>query len=247
VETPLWREPLWAVPAGIDLRPGSLVFTSDGELVGLVIAFGGRPAIVPAATLLAQAERLLASPPSPAGSLGIAVQDLTPALAAATGATAGVVVTWVAVEGPAREHLRVGDVIEAVDGRVVNGRVAWDVVAARLTTGSTLALRVRRGGSVHDVAVTSAPAAAPPSSTALGMTLRALPRRGAEVVAVERGASGDRAGLASADVITLVGGVATPTPRQVIRAFGSLRPGERMLIGVTRGDTHFVTTLERAR
>ena len=52
MESPLWTEALWAVPEHSDLAPGSFVFTSDAELVGMVIAYGAERAIVPGATLL---------------------------------------------------------------------------------------------------------------------------------------------------------------------------------------------------
>ena len=66
-----------------------------------MIAHGGRLAIVPGATVLAEADRLVATPPGPTGTIGIEVQDLTPAVASVTGAAAGVVVTWVDAEAPA--------------------------------------------------------------------------------------------------------------------------------------------------
>jgi hypothetical protein len=50
-----------------------------------------------------------------------------------------------------------------------------------------------------------------------------------------------------ADVITLVDDIPAPTPGQVTRAFASLGDGERVILGVARGDTHFVTVLERSK
>jgi hypothetical protein len=243
IRTPLWTDPAWAVPVGSDLAAGSLVFTSDAEVVGLVIPSGGRLVIVPAATLLAQADRLLAAPASPPGRVGVEVQGLTPALAAVTGASSGVVVAWVDRAGAAQGKVDVGDVIEAVDGRALSGRAEWDALAARLTAGGTIALRVRRGGKVEEVALTAEAAAAP--SATLGLTLRSRAREGAEIVEVAAGSAGDRAGLAAADVITRIGEVRAPGPRQVTRAFAGLRPGGRVLVGVSRGAAHLVTTLER--
>jgi hypothetical protein len=45
--------------------------------------------------LLAAAERLLEAPPKASAELGIEVETLTPRLAAATAAQAGVIVAWV--------------------------------------------------------------------------------------------------------------------------------------------------------
>jgi hypothetical protein len=245
IESPLWSERLWAVSARTDLAPGSFVFTSSAELVGLVIAYGGRLAIVPGATVLAEADRLLATPPGPAGTVGIEVQDLTPPIAAVTGAGVGVVVTWVDADGAGREQVMVGDVIEAIDGLALSSRRQWDVRMARLSVGETLMLRLRRNGELGDVALVGRAPAARPESRSLGLTLRARTKIGAEVVRVERASAADRAGLAVGDVITLVATVQAPTPAQVVQSFGSVDQGQRLMVAVTRGDAHFVTTLER--
>ena len=244
IESPLSPEPLWAVPGRTDLAPGSFLFTSSGELAGLVIARGADLAIVPGRTVLAEADRLLAMPSGPAGTIGIEVQGLTPPIASASGAQDGVVVTWVDADGAARDHLMAGDVIEAVDGAALATRRQWDVRAARLSAGETLTLRVRRRGALRDVALAAVPEARP-ASRSLGLTLRGRTRIGAEVVGVERGSAADRAGLTAGDVITLVADVTAPTPTQVVRTFGSFGEGRRVMVAVTRGDAHFVTTLER--
>jgi hypothetical protein len=245
VDSPLWSEPVWAVPGRTDLAPGSFLFTSSAELAGLVTAHGGALAIVPGGTVLAEAERLLATPPGPAGAIGIEVQNLTPPVASVTGAPAGVVVTWVDADGAGREQLMTGDVIEAVDGRMLATRQHWDVRVARLSVGETLSLRVRRRGEIREVALVANAPAAQPASRSLGLTLRARPKIGAEVVRIERGSAADRAGLALGDVITLVVDVSAPTPAQVMRSYTSAAQGERVMVAVTRGDAHFVTTLER--
>jgi hypothetical protein len=245
VDSPLWSEPVWAVPGRTDLAPGSFLFTSSAELAGLVIAHGGGLAIVPGGTVLAEAERLLATPPGPAGAIGIEVQDLTPPVASVTGAPVGVVVTWVDADGAGREQLMAGDVIEAVDGRALATRQHWDVRVARLSVGETLSLRVRRRGEIHEVALVANAPAAQPASRSLGLTLRARTKIGAEVVRIERRSAADRAGLALGDVITLVADVSAPTPAQVMRSYTSIGQGERVIVAVTRGDAHFVTTLER--
>lgn len=245
IDSPLWPEPLWAVPGRADLVPGSFLFTSTAELAGLAIAHRGGLAIVPGGTVLAEAERLLAAPPGPAGAVGIEVQDLTPPLASVTGASAGVVVTWVDPAGAGRDQVRAGDVIEAADGRALATRQHWDVRVARLSVGETLGLRLRRRADIRDVALVATAPATPPTNRSLGLTLRARPKIGAEVVRVERGAAAHRSGLTPGDVITLIADVPAPTPAQVTRSFASAGAGQRVMVAVTRGDTHFVTTLER--
>jgi S1-C subfamily serine protease len=162
-----------------------------------------------------------------------------------TGATVGVVVAWLDANGVGAEHMMVGDVIEAVDGVALADRQHWDVRMARLSAGETLTMRVRRKRELSDVALVARAPAARPASRSLGLTLRERVKIGAEVVRVERASAADRAGLAVGDVITLIDNVQAPTPAQVVRSFGSIEQGQRLIVAVTRGDTHFVTTLER--
>jgi hypothetical protein len=245
VESPLWPDPLWVAPERTDLAAGSILFTSNAELAGLVIAYGRGLAIVPGGTVLAEAERLLAAPPGPPGAIGIEVQELTPPVASVTAASAGVVVAWVDQDGAGSGQVAVGDVIEAIDGRALATRQQWDVRVARLPVGETVGLRVRRGGDSRDVTLVAKAPPAPPAQQSLGLTLRARTKVGAEVVRVDRRSAADRAGLAAGDVITLVAGVSAPTPAQVVSAYNSMGQGGRVMVAVTRGDTHFVTTVDR--
>jgi S1-C subfamily serine protease len=162
-----------------------------------------------------------------------------------TGAPVGVVVTWLDANDVGAEHMMVGDVIEAVDGLALANRQHWDVRMARLSAGETLTIRVRRKRELSDVALVARAPAERPVSRSLGLTLRGRVKIGAEVVRVERASAADRAGLAVGDVITLIGNVQAPTPAQVVQSFGSIEQGQRVIVAVTRGDTHFVTTLER--
>jgi hypothetical protein len=245
IESPLWSDPLWLVPGRPDLVPGSFLFTSTAELAGLVIAYRGGLAIVPGGTVLSEAERLLAAPPGPAGVIGIEVQALTTPVASVTGASGGVVVTWVDPAGAGRQQLMAGDVIEAAGGGALATRHHWDVRVARLTVGETLNLRVRRRGNVRDVALVATAPVTRPANRSLGLTLRARPKIGAEVVRIEPGSAAHRAGLTLGDVITLIADVPAPTPAQVTRSFTSASPGQHVMVAVTRGEAHFVTTVER--
>lgn len=243
-ESPLWSESIWTVPEHSDLAPGSLLFAGNAELAGMVIAYDGERAIVPGATLFEEAERLLERPKAPGGTIGVEVQALTEPLASLTGAPVGVVVTWVERDGAAAGRIRVGDVIEAVDARAMATRQHWDVRAARLSGGETLTLRVRRDGDVQDVELVATSAAAP-AGRSLGLTLRGRAGIGTEVIRVDPASAAARAGLAVGDVITLVAAFTAPTPAQVRRSFASVPEGQRVMIAVTRGDEHHVTTLER--
>lgn len=245
IDTPLWAGQVWEAPAGTDLAPGAFLFSTDAELVGLVIAHGGDAVIVPSMTLLAEAERLLSLPPRSGGTLGIDVQALTPAIASITNAALGVVVIAVDAAGPGAGRVMVGDVIEAVDGRALATFDHWHVRMARLAPGDTLTLRVRHRGDLLNVTLAAAAPPSPPANPLLGLTLRARPKVGADVVRVDRASAADRAGLMAGDVITLIADVPAPSPAQVRRAFAATAEGQRVMIAITRGDAHFVTALER--
>jgi hypothetical protein len=244
--TALWAEEIWLLPPSSDLRPGAFLFTTgDTELVGMVIARRGERAIVPGATLLAEANRLRERPRRPAGTLGIDVQALTDPVASVTGAGVGVVVTFVRPDGPAAGRLMVGDVIEEVDGRSLGTREEWDVRMSRLSVDDALNVRVRRRGEVLGVALVAVSPPVPAATGSLGLTLRRRPGIGAEVIRVEPASSGNRAGLIVGDVITLIADIEAPTPVQVTRSFAALREGEQVMVAVTRGMAHSVTTLQR--
>jgi S1-C subfamily serine protease len=244
--TPLWSEEIWMLPPGSDLRPGAFLFTTgDTELVGMVIAHSGSGrAIVPGKTLLSEALRLRERPRRPGGTLGIDVQALTEPVAQVTGASGGVVVTFVRADGPAAGRLTIGDVIEEVDGHRLAAREEWDVRMSRLSVDDVVNLRVRRRGEVLDIAVVAARSPEPPVARSLGLTLRRRTGIGAEVISVEPGSAGSRAGLVAGDVVTLIDNIETPTPGQVMRSFAALREGQRVMVAITRGTDHIVVTLQ---
>jgi S1-C subfamily serine protease len=155
-----------------------------------------------------------------------------------------VVVAWIAPAGNAAE-LAVGDVIEAIDDRPVSSQRHWDVFVSRLTAGDTATLRVRRRGENRTVTVEASPVVPAAPEGVLGLALRVARGVGAEVIRVERGSAGDRSGLMSGDVITLIGETSAPTPRQVARSFAALEAGEGLIMAVTRRPSHLVLVLQR--
>jgi S1-C subfamily serine protease len=117
---------------------------------------------------------------------------------------------------------------------------------ARLTEGETVTLRARRQGEIREVWLVASALTSPPSSSlSLGLALRERAKIGAEVTRVDRASAGEKAGLAVGDVITLVADIAAPTSADIREAFALTAEGQRVMIAVTRGDTHFVTTLGR--
>ena len=241
--TALWSDPVWLLPSSAGLSAGTFVFTTDGLLAGLVIDLDGRRAMVPGRLLLEEADRL-AEPAAAPADTGISVQALTPAVARATGASSGVVVTWVDPRGPAAAVLSIGDVLEVVDGAPVTTPLDWQARARRATAGRPLSIDLRRNGEIQQVALV--PAQREPADVqTLGLTLRNVPGTGSLVAEVQPGSAADRAGLRAGDVIPLAGNVRTPTPAAVRRVFDGSAADEPMLVAYTRGDTHGVTALEK--
>jgi len=247
VQIPQWTDDVWALPADAALTTGTVLFTEQDELVGIVAAYEGGRAVVPSRALLAAAERLLEAPQKMPADAGIDVDTLTPRLAKATGADSGVVVTWVNPDGGAAALLRAGDVITSVDGAAIATPEQWRVRAARASGGDTLALVVTRAGAQQTVQLAVPPAAPPPETSAsrLGLTLRTDARVGAEVTRVERGSAGDAAGIAAGDLVTAIGSIDAPTPAQVRSAFASLAPGDSVIVAVRRGGAHRVMAIQR--
>lgn len=240
----MWSDSIWAAPAHTDLATGALVFSTEGRLAGLAIEHAGRPAILPAEALIRAADRLLREGSRNGGWLGVEVQELTPAVALAAGASGGVMVTWVDPRGAAAEKLAVTDVIETIGDEVVAGLEHWEARLARLAAGDSLVLRVRRRGEVREIQLTAG--GAPPTLSEahlLGLTMRAVPRIGVEVVRVDPGSAAARAGIEAGDVMTLIGEIERPTPAQVTRAFQATPEDRPLLVGVTRGDRRRVLAL----
>ena len=240
----MWSEPIWAAPAQTDLATGAFLFTNDGTLAGLAIEHDGRPAILPAEAVIRLAERLVREGTRAGGWFGVEVQELTAPIASVAGAGAGVVVTWVDPRGAAAETLAVTDVIEAIGPEVVASVEHWEARLARLGTGDSVVLRIRRRGEALEIELTAADAPpAPIESDPLGLTMRTVPLVGVEIVRVDPASAAARAGIAAGDVVTLIGEVERPTSAQVTQAFQAAPEDRPLLVGVTRGDRHRVLAL----
>jgi hypothetical protein len=245
--SPLWSGELWALPPATAIAAGTFVFTTEGALAGLSVSHDGRAAIVPAALLYSAIERLQQQS-GEAGDLGIAIQPLSSAVASATGATTGMVISTVDPAGAAAGILVPTEVIEAVDGQDIRTPDHWKAHVARVRVGDTVTLRVRGSEGVREAQLTAArptPIAEPADEATLGLRLRAIPKVGAEVLSVQPRSRAERAAIRQGDVITAAGGQSSPTPAQVMRAFTLLPDGGSLLVAVASGDEHRVVVIEK--
>jgi len=244
IETPQWAGFIWALPMDAVVAPGALLFTEQGELVGVVVQSDAGLAIVPARVLLASAESLLEAPPKAAGELGIDVDTLTPRLATAASASGGVMVAWVDTNGIAASLLRIGDVIEAIDDIAITNAEQWRVRAARVSAGDTLNLRVVRRGEQRTVQL-HVPASSEENAAFLGLGMRRVGSAGTEVTRVVHGSAAEVAGIAAGDLITAIGNIRTPTPAQISSAFEAIDSKGLLIVAVTRNGAHRVVALQR--
>lgn len=245
--SPLWSGEVWTLPPSTAIAPGTFVFTTDGAFAGLGVSHDGISAVVPA-TLLFTVLKRLQQQSGEAGELGIAIQPLSPAIASATGAATGVVISAIDTAGAAAGRLVATEVIEAVDGQEMRTPDHWRARVARVNAGDTLTLRVRNAEGVRDVQITaasSAPLVEPAAAASLGLRLRTIPNVGVEVLSVQPQSRAARASIQQGDVMTVVGGQTSPTPAQVMRAFTSLPEGGSLLVAVTRGNAHRVVVIEK--
>ena len=242
---PAWPGEIWLLPARTEVAPGDFMFTSNGELAGLVIAHAGAQALVPGEAVLGAAAGLFKHKGTARGWLGVEVQALPPSQTSGSQPLSGVIVAWVDPKGPASEQLLVMDVIEAVDGMPIRSPADWRARIARMAPGASVVVRARRDAESRDVALTAAEHASSGDPATLGVTMRTIRGAGAEVLDVDDGSSAARAGIEPGDLITAIGIVRAPTAQQVTRAFEAAPVDGAVLVAITRGARHRVLALEK--
>jgi serine protease Do len=234
---------------------GGPLLNADGSVVGMVTLLPterpGYPAdtgfAVPIEAVLEVLPMLVKAGKVVRGWLGLTVypvgDDLVRSLNLVAGQ--GALVRTVVDDGPAaRAGLKTGDVVLAVDERVLGQHGDLGAITALRVPGETLQLRVRRGETEHSIAarlgtmpdeVANAQPMIndpPPPLPAHGLLLqdRAPETSGRErmagvggvsVVEVEVGSPGDRSGLSPGDLIVGVGPEGVASVRQFEAALAS--------------------------
>ncbi|MCL4812684.1 MAG: PDZ domain-containing protein [Vicinamibacteraceae bacterium] len=244
---PRWPQPLLETGRTLGASSGAFVFNIDGTWLGLLVADEAGGAIVPASALLQAVDDMQEGRVRVAGDVGVEVQSLTPAIRRATGASQGVVVSFVDPAGPANGHLRVGDVVDAIDGEPTYSPDTFRVRINRVDPGASVRVRVMRDRAMLElpIAVSTRAGSAAASSGVLGLQLRRVAGIGSEVVRVEARSVAALSGLREGDMITTAGSRTTPAPADLVQAWRAVAAGAGLLVGFERDGQHHVTALEK--
>lgn len=241
-------------------------------VVALGLALG--PARIAAAARLAVGEPPAAPAPGQADRawLGVALQPLTPGLAAAFGVSdgRGALVADVVPESPAaRAGLRPGDVVRAFEGQPVAGPDDLARLVGRASPGQEVTVTVWRDRQELALRATlgRAPGARPrgpvgveprPGTPRLGLEIRPVTpelareldlrvTEGVVVTRVEPGSPAERAGLARGDVILEVDRTPVRTAADVVRLTREARADRPLTLRVQRGDRALYVAVRVAR
>jgi Do/DeqQ family serine protease len=250
---------------------GGALVDIEGRLIGMNSAIlsrgGGNVGIgfaVPVDMIKSVASQLITYGKVSRGSLGVTIQDLTPALAQAMGiaVSAGAVVTLVMAESAAaKAGLQEGDVIVALDGEPVTGSSQLRNAVGQSKPGVSVRLTLLRDGRERIVPVTldaqapataqEAPARTRESSSLSGLTLAPIPRenplfgklRGVFITQVDPGSAAEEAGLREGDIVVSAGRVPVSTPAELARILRDQKKGMPLLLQIRRGEASLFTAL----
>jgi serine protease Do len=253
---------------------GGALVNTRGELVGINTAIlsrsGGNQGVgfaVPVNMAHHVMSQILEHGSVQRGYLGVAIQDLTPAMAKAFGVDArgGAVVGEVTGDGPAAAAgVERGDVIVGLNGRPVEDARQFRLDVAAAGPGTEVRLDILRNGTAKQVPVrlgkfpgASAPREEAPVETrsSFGLSLQDLTpeiareldlppgSRGAVVVGVQPGSAAAEAGVRRGDVIQEVNRSAV-TGAEDFRQALSRGAGGPLLLLVNRGGRTSYVVLE---
>jgi S1-C subfamily serine protease len=228
------------------LARGTAVFTLEGAFLGLVTETGTHTRLLVGEFLTTAAQQAQAAPPS-VGDFGVEVQSLTDTLRRATGATRGVMVSFVRPDGRATGILQPADVVLSVQGTAVDAAEEFRE-AERMHGGAPEAsLAIIRAGKALDIVLPSALANPVVDQTLAGPGIvgRSVPNIGIEVVAVTGGSAAAKADLRRGDLLVFLNNQNAPTIAMLERAYRAAKPGAFLLLGVNRDQRQRVVALEK--
>ncbi|MCA8047955.1 Do family serine endopeptidase [Burkholderia arboris] len=214
--------------AGSVIAINSMIFSKTGGYQGLAFA-------IPIDIALDVKDQLLRTGKVTRGRLGVAVQEVSQALARSFGLASpdGALITLVEPDSPAaRAGLQAGDVVLAVDGRPVAESADLLGTVAGMRAGRQADLLVWRAGRAMHVIATvaavdsgTAPAGAEQGPARFGLALRAATEQerlrlgiGQALVVEQASGQAARAGLQPGDIVLSVNG----TP---VASIGALMAG----------------------
>ena len=257
---------------------GGPLFNQSGQVIGIDTAIyspnGGSVGIgfaIPSNVAMKVVSQLREHGKIERGWLGIAMQPLTPALAAAVGHSdaQGVLIDKVEADSPAaKAKLRQGDVISAFNGEAIKGPRDLALDVANVAAGTAAKMTIWRDGheSVLDVTIGEQPGKVAlqtdaPDASPVGLALAPLNQNeqqklglspsvtGVVVAQVTPGSRAEESGVQAGDVIVRVGNDAVTTPAEAsakIQA-AELDKKEAVPLLVMRDGTTYYLALQLAK
>ncbi len=240
---------------------GGALVDMDGRIIGINTAIlsrsGGNVGIgfaIPINMARAVAQQLIEHGKVERGRLGVALQDLTPAIASAMNLElqGGAIVARVTVGSSAEKAgLKSGDVIVALNEQPVRDASQVRNFIGLATPGSSVTMTIVRGKERRNLTAELEPAgksepetAALESSPLAGASFGAIPQdnplygniAGVYVRAVDPGSPAENVGLQPGDI--LVSADRTPVHNvEELRAVLRAHSGKPLLLGIQRGDS----------
>jgi hypothetical protein len=242
-----WTHPLLPL-GGIGLAPGALLFSLSGEFIGVVVIEDGAPAVAGSRDVLDTIERLASSPAAAPSSLGVSVQALTPPLAAASGATRGVVVSVVNPDGPAAGLLRPADVITSIDRQSIDRPDQFLLHIASRPAGQPVSVSGIRDAKPLSATVVVATTQEEMSASRQFFAFERAPGGGTRATASGGNSGYQSDDLRAGDIVVSAGDLAEPTPSRLRRLLDNSAPDTPIMVTVRRdGEQRVVAVRVPAR
>lgn len=245
--------------AGHVVGVNSAIYSPNGGSVGIGFA-------VPSNTVSQVVRQLRAAGKVTRAYLGVAIQDVTPAIAAAAGLekAEGAIVTTVNGDGPSAGKLKTGDIVTRFDETPIHEGRDLSLAASSAKVGHLADIGIMRQGSRMDVKVklgklesakadtqlTSGSDSGHPAPK-LGLTVAPLSNmrdrigapadvKGVVVVAVDEDGPADRAGIQAGDIIERVGDQYVTTGAELASALAKSRRNTALMLVNRQGRTSFL-------